>query len=76
MRDIHCATAGGRPISEHSADEHRIAMVSFVDLAPTVLSIAGIKSPGEYQGFAFLGKYINKNERESGNIISKNISWK
>ena len=39
-------------------------LLSFVDLAPTVLSIAGIKSPGEYQGFAFLGKYINKNERE------------
>lgn len=32
-------------------------MVSFVDLAPTVLSIAGIKPPEWMQGFAFAGPY-------------------
>jgi arylsulfatase A-like enzyme len=32
-------------------------MVSFVDLAPTVLSIAGIEPPDWMQGTAFLGKY-------------------
>ena len=39
-------------------------LLSFVDLAPTVLSIAGVKSPSEYQGFAFLGKNKSKIERE------------
>ncbi|MFA8436869.1 MAG: sulfatase-like hydrolase/transferase [Marinifilaceae bacterium] len=32
-------------------------MVSFVDLAPTMLSLAGVKPPGNMQGKAFLGKY-------------------
>ncbi len=31
--------------------------ISFVDLAPTVLSLAGIKPPDYHQGHAFLGKY-------------------
>ncbi len=32
-------------------------LISFVDLAPTVLSLAGIKPPEYMQGKAFLGKY-------------------
>ncbi len=32
-------------------------LVGFVDLAPTVLSLAGIKPPDHMQGQAFLGKY-------------------
>lgn len=32
-------------------------LVSFVDLAPTVLSLAGVKPPGYMQGHAFLGQY-------------------
>lgn len=32
-------------------------LISFVDLAPTVLSLAGIKPPKYLQGKAFLGKY-------------------
>ncbi len=32
-------------------------LVSFVDLAPTVLSLAGIKAPEWMQGAAFCGKY-------------------
>jgi len=32
-------------------------LISFVDLAPTVLSLAGIKPPDYMQGQAFLGKY-------------------
>ena len=32
-------------------------IVSFVDLAPTVLSIAGMEKPSNMQGQAFLGKY-------------------
>lgn len=31
-------------------------MISFVDFAPTVLSLAGIKIPNHFQGHAFLGK--------------------
>jgi uncharacterized sulfatase len=33
-------------------------LVSFVDFAPTVLSLAGIKPPGWMQGRAFLGRFI------------------
>jgi len=33
-------------------------LVSFVDFAPTVLSLAGVKPPGWMQGRAFLGRYI------------------
>ena len=32
-------------------------LVSFVDLAPTILSLAGIKAPAHMQGRAFLGRY-------------------
>jgi uncharacterized sulfatase len=32
-------------------------LVSFVDFAPTVLSLAGIEPPKWMQGYAFLGKY-------------------
>lgn len=32
-------------------------LVAFIDLAPTVLSLAGIEPPAYYQGHAFLGKY-------------------
>ncbi|MGY5354933.1 sulfatase family protein [Wenyingzhuangia sp. IMCC45467] len=35
-------------------------MISFVDLAPTVLSLAGLKSPKYMEGKAFLGKYKTK----------------
>ncbi|MCL5745805.1 MAG: sulfatase-like hydrolase/transferase [Acidobacteria bacterium] len=32
-------------------------LVSFVDLAPTVLSLAGVKAPNTMQGVAFMGPY-------------------
>ncbi len=32
-------------------------LISFVDLAPTVISLAGVKAPGHMQGAAFCGKY-------------------
>ena len=32
-------------------------LVSFVDLAPTLLSLAGIQPPSQFHGHAFLGKY-------------------
>ena len=35
-------------------------LVSFVDLAPTVLSIAGIRPPELMQGHAFAGPYQSK----------------
>lgn len=38
-------------------------LISFVDLAPTVLSIAGIKPPEYIEGQAFLGKFKAINER-------------
>lgn len=39
------------------------APVSFIDLAPTVLSIAGIKSPAYMQGTAFLGAHTKPPKR-------------
>lgn len=38
-------------------------MVSFVDLAPTVLSLAGVDAPDYMQGQAFLGPYKAKEPR-------------
>ncbi|MDR1960244.1 MAG: sulfatase [Planctomycetaceae bacterium] len=35
-------------------------LISFVDLAPTVLSLAGIKPPSHMQGIPFAGKYAGK----------------
>lgn len=37
---------------------------SFVDLAPTILSLAGIQPPKHLQGQAFLGKYAEKTPRK------------
>ena len=39
-------------------------LLSFVDFAPTLLSIAGIEPPGYLQGQAFLGSYQTKSERK------------
>ncbi len=40
-------------------------MVSFIDLGPTVLSLAGIKTPGHMHGKPFLGDYANHEARYS-----------
>lgn len=54
------------PKWQHLAPEEYVAggqsdrMVSFVDLAPTVLSIAGIKPPESMQGHAFAGPHQSK----------------
>lgn len=37
-------------------------LVSFVDFAPTVLSLAGIKPPAYLQGHAFLGPYAEESD--------------
>ncbi len=34
-------------------------LIGFIDLAPTVLSLAGIKPPSHMQGHAFMGKHID-----------------
>ena len=47
----HLATA------DYKAGGASDRLVSFVDLAPTVLSLAGIPAPKHFQGFAFLGKF-------------------
>ncbi|NER17812.1 sulfatase-like hydrolase/transferase [Spongiivirga citrea] len=39
-------------------------LVSFVDFAPTLLSLIGINPPEYLQGKAFLGKYKSKNNRD------------
>jgi arylsulfatase A-like enzyme len=39
-------------------------LISFIDLAPTIFSISGIKIPAYVQGQAFSGKYKARNERE------------
>lgn len=42
---------------EYQAGGKSDRLVSFVDLAPTVLSLAGIEPPAWMQGHAFLGQY-------------------
>ena len=42
---------------EYSAGGKSDRLVSFVDLAPTLLSLAGVQPPDWMQGFAFAGKY-------------------
>jgi uncharacterized sulfatase len=37
-------------------------LISFVDLAPTVLSLAGVKPPEVMQGIPFAGKYAQKRD--------------
>lgn len=39
-------------------------LISSIDFAPTVLSIAGIKAPKYYQGQAFLGEYSENSKRK------------
>jgi len=39
-------------------------LVSFIDFAPTVLSLAGIKPPGHMQGKAFLGEFKSRQEKQ------------
>ncbi len=43
----------------HQRDER---LISFIDLAPTMLSLAGVKPPDYMDGKAFLGSYIRENE--------------
>lgn len=45
-----------RPAEYVEGGESR-RLVSFVDLAPTVLSLAGIRPPGHFQGHAFAGEF-------------------
>ena len=40
---------------DYVAGKRNDRLISFVDLAPTMLSLAGVKAPGFYQGSAFLG---------------------
>ena len=40
-------------------------LIGFIDLAPTVLSIANIKPPSHLQGHAFMGKHIDKSPEYS-----------
>lgn len=45
------------PIASGTKDS---TLVSFVDLGPTVLSLAGVKPPKHMQGKALMGKYASK----------------
>ncbi|MCB9386086.1 MAG: sulfatase-like hydrolase/transferase [Bryobacterales bacterium] len=45
---------------EYRAGGASSRMVGFIDLAPTLLSIAGVKPPGFMQGHAFAGKYVTE----------------
>ncbi|NDV61498.1 sulfatase-like hydrolase/transferase [Puniceicoccales bacterium CK1056] len=43
--------------------------VQFVDLAPTVLNLAGVDVPGQMDGLPFLGKGVNHDELESRDTV-------
>ncbi|MCL2742829.1 MAG: sulfatase [Planctomycetaceae bacterium] len=46
----------------YKADGTSGQLISFVDLAPTLLSIAGVEPPAVMQGIPFAGKYANKRD--------------
>lgn len=52
------ATAGKHYRPGESSDR----LVAFVDLAPTVLSLAGIRPPRHFQGHAFLGQFVREEQ--------------
>ncbi len=39
-------------------------LISFIDLAPTVMSLSGIEPKAHFDGQAFLGKYMSNKERQ------------
>ena len=43
--------------SDYQVNGKSDRLVGFIDLAPTLLSIAGIKPPEHMQGYSFMGKY-------------------
>ncbi|WP_139959688.1 sulfatase-like hydrolase/transferase [Flavicella sediminum] len=47
---------------EYKAGGRSDRLISFVDFAPTVLSIAGIEAPKWMQGYAFAGKHQTKEQ--------------
>ncbi len=51
------------PNKQLSANKDK-QLISFVDFAPTLLSLVGVKPPAYMQGQAFLGKYQATKERE------------
>ncbi len=50
--------------NQYRAGEIDDRLISFVDFAPTLLSMANISLPGYHQGIAFEGKYKSKNNRK------------
>ncbi len=51
-------------------------MVCFADMAPTVLSLAGIQPPERMQGKAFMGKYeAEKRTRQIGYMTNRTIHF-
>ena len=50
--------------NQEFAGQRDSRMISFIDLAPTVLSLAKIKPPENIDGSAFLGKYVRAEEPE------------
>ncbi len=56
-----------RHLSPAQAGERLNGFVSFVDFAPTVLHLAGIKVPGGMDGRPFLGPDISRNTLETRN---------
>ncbi|WP_244526803.1 sulfatase-like hydrolase/transferase [Pseudozobellia thermophila] len=51
------------PNKQHAGTRNN-ELLSFVDFAPTLLSLIGAEPPQYMQGQAFLGKYRSKNERK------------
>lgn len=49
------------PFQQHKGQRDK-RMISFIDLASTMLSLANIQPPGYMQGNAFLGSYIRSKE--------------
>ena len=57
-----------KKLSPFKAGSRTSTFVEFVDLVPTVLSLAGIEIPRSIDGKPFLGKKLKKNKLEKQNI--------
>jgi len=62
-RGLHIPFIARFPNKEHAGTRNN-AFISGIDFGPTMLSLAGIETPSQMQGKAFLGKFESETDHE------------